>query len=678
MKDERLIGRLAGVLALPSLAMLALVRLWAVLGERVPGRVLAPVALVLAAVLIFLFLQLGLLRRFFQPFGVWWKDLLVFLPAFALGGALDTSYAMFPADGLLVAILPARVLCHMGSGIFFGFLVLGLVKAGRDYGHPPRVDGRVLLGLALFLNILGAVYVAGSATVYIWDTAGYWTMAGDLARAPLSFGQIRQVLESVITLDYNYLLAWPISLVMRLLGTGRYIFILAVVNLYLMPGVWALCALGRRMGRGGGVILALALPMLGYTAAVGFVDVAAAAAALWAYVIYTDETRPGTARGILSGALLVLTFLLRRYFFFFSVSFGLAALLKKLLTDRKSWSDWLALLTSTAGCSVFFAQSFLVDKILRASYGETYSAYALGLQSDMLLFCRYFGWFLLFVVALLGLYLLIFQKESRGEAILTLSQLALCFAMFTRVQSHGQQHLLMYLPALAVILSRGVAGTPDGKESRLWAWGLSAILALSPFVPRVQPATISEIGIPNVLPAFSYRGPMRSDLMDLLALHCYVDNLSAKGEKTAAVVSSSLVFNGSTYENLLSSLGLPRREGPKTKMLYVSDVDKRDGFSWNALSADYLIVANPVQTHLGEENQQVMALLAHDLLDGTGPGAAFRPMKSRFTLAGGIQVYVYERTRSVTAEEYQSVSDRLAALYPEYRELYRVPENLLK
>ncbi len=677
MGEEKLIDRLAGALALPGLFVLALVRLWAVLGGRVPGRILAPVALVLAGACVFLFLRLSLAERFFLPFGLWWKNLLVFLPAFVVGGALDTSYAMFDADGLLVSVLPVRVLCHMGSGIFFGMLVLALVKAAREYGRPPKVDTKVLLGLTLLFNVLAAIYVAQSATVYIWDTAGYWTMAGSLSRAPLGLAQVREVLSSVITMDYNYLLAWPISLVMRLLGTSRTVFILAVVNLYLVPGIWGLCALGRRMGKGGGLILVLALPMLGYTAVVGFVDVAAAAAALWAFLIYTDEERPRGARGVLAGALLVLSFLLRRYFFFFAISFGVAALVKKLVTDRKDWADWLSLLASAAVCSLFFAQSFLVDKILASNYGETYSAYALGLRSDLLLFCRYFGWVLLFLSVVLGLYLLIFRKGARGEAILALGQMAVCFVMFTRVQSHGQQHLLMYLPALAIILSRGAAEVFDRIEGRRWAWALAAVLAVSPFLPREQPATISEIPVPDALPAFSYQGPRRSDLMELVALRRYVDNLSAREEKTAAVVSSSFVFNGSTYENLLPSLGIPEQEGPKTRMIYVADVDKRDGFSWNALGADYLIVANPVQTHLGEDNQQVMALLAHDLLDGTGPGAAFQPLRTKFTLSNGAQIYIYERTRSVTAEEYQDVSDRLTALYPEYRDLYQVPAELL-
>lgn len=678
MERTRFFPRAAGLAALPGLFGLCLTRMWAVLGGHLPGKVLAPAALVLAAACIFVFLRFDLTGRYFLPFGDWWKNLLVFFPAFLLGGVLDTSYAMFNGDGLLVAALPFRLLCHMGSGIFFGMVVLALVRAVRNWGRPEKVDGRVILALALFLNVLAAVYVAGSATVYIWDTAGYWLNARTLAQAPLGLAQVREVLVSVITLDYNYLLAWPISLVMRLMGTGRYIFVLATVNLYLLPGVWGLCVLGRRVGRGGGAMLVLGLPMLAYTALVGFVDVAAASAAVWAYVVYTDEKRPAEARGVLTGALLVITFLLRRYFFFFAVSFGAAALLKKLLTDRGRWADWVGMLFSAGACGIFFAQSFLVDKILRSNYGDTYSAYALGLRSDVLLFCRYFGWVLLFFTLVLGVAMLLHKGIARGDAVLALGQLVICFFLFTRVQSHGQQHLLLYLPGLAALLSAGLSELPDWGWRTPVTWTLTAVLTASPFLPRTQPASISEIKIPNALPAFSYRGPQRTDLMELAALRSYMDGLSEEGEKTTAVVASSLVFNNNTYENLLISLGIPEGDTPKTKLLYMADVDKRDGFAWNVLSADYLIVTDPVQTHLGEENQEIVALLAHDLLDGTGPGAAFRPLKVRFSLEGGIKVYVYERTRGVTAEEYRSVSERLIEKYPDYAWLYRVPEELLK
>ena len=112
-----------------------------------------------------------------------------------------------------------------------------------------------------------------------------------LAGQSLDLAQVRLVLQSVITQEYNYLLSWPISLVMRVLGTGRYVYLFAVANLYVMPALAGMAALARRVRRGG-LLLACATPMLLYTGLTGFVDVAAAGAGIWTLVIYTDQERP--------------------------------------------------------------------------------------------------------------------------------------------------------------------------------------------------------------------------------------------------------------------------------------------------------------------------------------------------------------------------------------------------
>ncbi|MEG2679755.1 MAG: hypothetical protein RR949_07405 [Oscillospiraceae bacterium] len=192
-------------------------------------------------------------------------------------------------------------------------------------------------------------------------------------------------------------------------------------------------------------------------------------------------------------------------------------------------------------------------------------------------------------------------------------------------------------------------------------------------LPTAQPASIGEIRYPAPLPSFTFASPQREDIAQLVALRSFVDELSNRGEKSAAVVSSSFLFNGDTYQNVYPSMGIPQGDGPKTQMIYMGSVDKRDGFSWNVLTADYLLVPDPVQTHLGEENQQVMALLAHDVLDGVGMGTAYQKLETSFTLTGDVTVFVFERTREITQEERQTLSARLTALYPAYAQLYAVP-----
>ena len=314
----------------------------------------------------------------------------------------------------------------------------------------------------------------------------------------------------------------------------------------------------------------------------------AAGAGIWAFLIYTDESRPQAARGILAGGLLTLVFLLRRYFFFFTVSFGLAALVA-LAVRRSQWKSFLTMAVTGVGFSLFFGQSFVVSQVLSSNYADTYSAYNQGRWIDLVMLCRYYGYIMIGVALVCGIALLL-RAKSRYGALLCLCQPALCLFLFTRIQSHGQQHLLLYLPAFCFALAGGMELLPERRAVRWVPWALALCTLGSSFLPRVQPSHPSEIAVPDPLPAFTYVPSQRTDLAQLVALRVYVDGLSAQEQKTAAVIASSFTFNSSIYDNTLRSLDIPA-SGPTTAITYFATVDKRDGFSWNALTADYLIVA---------------------------------------------------------------------------------------
>lgn len=668
LKLQKAAGYLAAFCALCGLA---LTRLWAVLGGRLPGKVIGVAALVLAAVCVVLVWRLELPRRLLAPFTHPAANLLVFSPFFLLGCRFDLSYEMFDAAGLLVDGRLFHVLSGLGSGLVLGCTALALCTAGRGVKGLGRVDWRLMLGLFAALNLITAFYAFGVRTVYVWDNAGYWTVARTLAAEQLGFDQLYRVAATTLTEDYNHLLAWPISLVMRLFGGSRAVFLFAISNLYTLPGLWGLAVLGRGK-KGGGLLLAVGLPMLVYTGLVGFVDVAACSLAIWAFVVWSHKEADALCRGVLTGALLVGTFLLRRYFFFFALSFGVGALVENLIADRKKWVGFAALFSSCGVFTLFFAQSFLVEKILGTNYGDLYSAYALGLRSDLMLFCRYFGLVLLLALGALAVVALVRRKESRGEVAMALVQGLVCFFLLTRVQSHGQQHLLLYLPAVAALAA--VAYRELAAEGwRLWLARVLALACLVPtLLPTPQPASVDEISFPAPAPSFTFWPPERADMDELVALADFVDGLSVEGQVSAAVVASSFLLNSDTLLNLRPSLSLPAPDRT-TRLIYMSSVDKRDGFSWNVLEADYLVVGDPVQVHLGEENQRVVTILARGVLDGVGVGTAYEALDETFTLADGSVVRIFRRVREVTQAEREDISRQLIEAYPDYGWLYQVP-----
>ena len=378
----------------PALTAWLLIRLWIPWGGSCPEEELTAAALILAAVLLLLEAGGKLTQRLLLPWKTWWKNLLSLVPPLLLGWFFDISLSMptqpLPRIFWLPQGLELETLCHLGNAVVFAFIVMALLKAGRDVIGVAKADWKQLLVILVCLNLATALYAFTSHTVYIWDNAGYWAIARDLALDPVSgYEQILAVLESTLTEDYNYLLAYPISLIMRLFGPSRTVYLFVLSNLYTFPALWGFTALANTK-RWSGLVVASLFPMLGYTGLVGMVDVACCAMGIWAYNVYTSD-KPAVSRGIVTGALLVGTFLCRRYFLFFAVSFGVAALIAKALFDRKKWWDFLALVCSCAVCGVTFTLRFLLDKVLEPDYGDLYSAYSLGLMSDFFSFCRYFG-----------------------------------------------------------------------------------------------------------------------------------------------------------------------------------------------------------------------------------------------------------------------------------------------
>ncbi len=650
------------IIAAPFLWGWLLVRLWVPMGGQAEPASLAIAAGVLTAAALFptAFFRAGE-RLLALP--RLWQTLLAGLAAFALGYCFDVSLSM-PAAPVEFPGMPVELLCHVGNGLVFTVIVLALCHAGRELLGLGRVDWKQMLFIFLCLNAVTAIYAFTSRTVYVWDSAGYWAIARSLAAEELNYEHLVRILESTLTQDYNQLLALPISLVMRFFGGSRTVFLFALSNFYTFPALWGLAAMARERKWSGLVLVGL-FPMLGYTGLVGFVDVAAAALGIWAVVIYTSD-RPAVSRGIFSGALLVGSFLLRRYFFFFAASFGVAALVQKLVCERKKWADFAALFGSCAVCSLTFTYQFLLDKVLDTNYRDLYSAYDLGLKTDIFLICRYFGLILLIIILLSALYGLR-RQEDRPKLVLGLVQVAVCFAAFIAVQSHGQQHLLIYLPAVALLAVTALSAAPQ-----FWSAIFAIITAVNCFIYKVQPVSIASLRLPALLPSFQFYGPQRADIDELLALSDYIDGLSATEPHTAVVMASSFLLNSDTLTNLRPSLGLGDPQC-RTTIQYHGTVDKRDAFNWNTPTADYMIVGDPVQVHLGEENQRIMTILAYDVLEHTGPGEAYEPLPETFQLSDGVTVRVYQRVRPWSYEEYLSISDRLTGYYPDYADLYALP-----
>ena len=432
------------------------------------------------------------------------------------------------------------------------FILLNLPALRRIFASIKSVLRSVTRGDICFIatilaavNLLVFIYAKNSSTIYYWDNAGYWSVSRELAELWKNEGTKRLlevVFDSVLTLDYNYLIILPAIVCVRLLGSSRYIFLSSIANFGYLPVCVLVWYMAKRYTKHRLIITTITLlftPMLLYSVMIGFVDVGGFAFTL-----------------------------------------------------------------------LFFFQRLVSTKLL-ADYSSLYVAYKIGLDKDILLLFRYFGIIPLILFFAAGICLL-FSKSQRCDAAFLMIWSVLCFCLFVRVQTHGQQHLLMYAPAfmcMIILVSGRLEANLHGSKqytTALTAAGMSLIVSLSPFIPRIQPASLQELKKPTMLPSFSWSPPKRSDAMTVVGLLRYLDSLGAKGLHVG-LLASSFTLNQDMLLNSEASLSLPRvSDTPRSYLVYLPDVDQRDGWSDALFKCDILAVADPPQTHLGEENQAVM------------------------------------------------------------------------
>lgn len=367
-----------------------------------------------------------------------------------------------------------------GGGLLLAiFILLNLPALRRIFASIKSVLRSVTLGDICFIatilaavNLLVFIYAKNSSTIYYWDNAGYWSVSRELAELWKNEGTKRLlevVFDSVLTLDYNYLIILPAIVCVRLLGSSRYTFLSSIANFGYLPVCVLVWYMAKRYTKHRLIITTITLlftPMLLYSVMIGFVDVGGFAFTL-----------------------------------------------------------------------LFFFQRLVSTKLL-ADYSSLYVAYKIGLDKDILLLFRYFGIIPLILFFAAGICLL-FSKGQRCDAAFLMIWSVLCFCLFVRVQTHGQQHLLMYAPAFMCMIR-------------------------------------------------------------------YLDSLGAKGLHVG-LLASSFTLNQDMLLNSEASLSLPRvSDTPRSYLVYLPNVDQRDGWNDALFKCDILAVADPPQTHLGEENQAVM------------------------------------------------------------------------
>lgn len=512
---------------------------------------------------------------------------------------------------------------------------------------------------ALCCHVLAYLYVKNSHFIYFWDNATYWDISKQIASGARGSGMelVRAVYESILHSDYNMLIALLPAACMRMFGSSRLVYILSLIHLYTVPSLVILYLMAKGQTRSPGVaviLTALFTPAVFFLAMAGFADVAGVGICFLCFLLVQEKTEEKRRqihwwKGILLGFLLVLLMLLRRWYAFFAVSF-LTAMAAECVIRRRGLGTLLAAILTAGGILLLFFRPFVLEKLL-TNYGELYAGYKFSIPTDIKLFVRYFG------VLPVGLFVCSLWTMARGKEFhlaFYWIQMLSCFLMFIATQTHGQQHLLLYIPAFMLLLAQFL------PRLRKWPSFLlvsvfAVIFMVNPFLPRQQPQSIREIEHYALVPDFSMRPRVREDVDSVLSLKQYLDQAVPEG-KTAGILASSLAINGDVLRNVEPSLNIePTRED---YFITLPEVDSRDADLSPLYTVDYMLVAYPAQIHLEAEDQKVVLEAVDSFEKQSDIAAAYMPEGSR-RVVGGVSVQLYRRVRAANETEIAAFRHKL-------------------
>ncbi|MCC8169268.1 MAG: glycosyltransferase family 39 protein, partial [Oscillospiraceae bacterium] len=515
-----------------------------------------------------------------------------------------------------------------------------------DWEEDEELKPKPWLETALFfllwtvvIALLAIIYTEKSKYIYFWDDANYWDKARQIASGAISDGFWHNVYSSIGNMDYNYVAGLLSAVFAYFFGGSRTVYIVSLVLTGFLPAMAAMYFLAKKLGGSPKLTVVLIIficPVIVCLTFLGFADITGLSMCLLCYNLYftREEQKQSIWKSIIIGALLVLMMIWRRWYAFFAVSF-ITAMIADSILFKKKWYCVAAVILTAAAIILLFFRDFLMN-ILIADYGDIYSGYKYNISVDFKLITRYFGILFLLFTAVCSVLLIVKKKEYRP--IMLWIQIIGCAAMFMATQTHGQQHLLLYVPSLSALLML-IIKYAEEIWMKIGICVLAALNAVNVCIPREQPENIQDIAYYAVIPDFSMAPRTRDDIYMILSLKTTLDGVIGEGEKMG-VLASSFKLNEDILKNVEPSLNI---SGERSEYIVaMPQVDSRDTDLTDLYGVDYMLVAYPAQPHLADGKQTVVTEAGDSFYQWTDFAAAFSEMYEYETVIDDMDIKLFK------------------------------------
>ena len=511
---------------------------------------------------------------------------------------------------------------------------------------PWQINIIVFGIIAVILNLLAVIYVHLSHDIYYWSNADYWSMARNIASGGLGDDLWRTVYNSVVNSEFNYIPALPSALFAKLFGQSRMVFVLSLVNCYLLPADIIIYLLAKKLGKApliSTLIVIFTMPITVYLTLNGFTEMGGFVISLLCFYLYFDKDKKSQKlwRYILIGVLLAALMIWNNWFIFFSVSFITAMIVDAVILRKRKWQMSLVTLLSMVVVVALFFQGFLFKRLI-STYGN--GTFDFQPITNLRLITRYFG--LIFLVLLSVNSIIIAIKHKENRVFFVWMQMIVCYITFTATQTHGQGHLLMYVPGLAALVILSVKYIRK-EQVLLGVIALALVHTVNIFIPRAQPQSVAEIKSLALVPDFSMRPHTRDSSYDILTLKTTLDNIVPDGEYLG-VLSYSDILNSEMLKNAEPSLNIKQY-----KVNYIANTipyfDLPDVDISPLCNANYMLVVFPAQTV--RDDQKVLETAVDSFANWSDIACAYEEMYEYETVIDGASVKLFHRVREVNAYE---------------------------
>lgn len=511
------------------------------------------------------------------------------------------------------------------------------------------------------VNILAVIYIKSSKFIYFWDDSTYWDLSRFVATGALKEGGFwHNVYNSIAELDYNYIASLPSALLVKIFGESRLVYVLGLVNMYLLPLFAVIYLLAKKVSKApkiAAVITILLCPAMMFLAFNGFVDIGGLLMCLLCFNLYyvkkdkKIQVGEGLWRYVLIGLLLVALMLWRRWYAFFSVSF-VTAMIADCVLFRRKWYNAAVTISVVGLILLVFFRDFVFYKLLK-DYGNLYSGYKFSVGTDFKLITRYFG--IIYILVLAGGSIAAGVKKKENSTAFMWLQGIVCLMMFISTQTHGQQHLLLYIPSLIMLTL--VVIKYITKEWMLIGISLLALLhSTFVYIPRTQPNNIQEIKHLALIPTFSMLPVSRDDTEEILALKRKLDYAVYEGD-TLGVLASSFTLNEDILKNAEPSLGI--KSVRDNYIVSLPQVDSRDRDLSALYNVNYVLAVFPAQTHLAEGSQTVVTEAVSSFENYTDIATAYEEIYDCETVIGDMTIKLFHRVRDEYGSDIKIFESRL-------------------